>query len=259
MDIGILVMDTSNYRLSDETKPTFLTRDEELLVERLVDGELQNQEREDLIHLLDERVDGWRFLALTFLEEQSLCQALKGIKEEKCFNQDSSARTLPKKLPKRLPLRVSLWMAIGIFVVCGIVSWNKGNFEGEIAPNEGNKSVILVQQTPQLPPERKLYPMQTENSTATLPITQASGQSIILNSPSQGLSNIVTTFEDSNLDELPSLEAPLAPMEIISQLNDNSELDYLDTRRDIYKFPLQGGKTLILPIDTYHTRTGNVW
>ena len=90
-------MDTSHNSLLDEADLTFLTRDEELLVERLVDGELQDQEREALIHLLDERVDGWRFLALTFLEEQTLRQALKNIKPEDYSDPMPRARSFQKE------------------------------------------------------------------------------------------------------------------------------------------------------------------
>lgn len=253
-------MDTSNNRLPDEADLTFLTRDEELLVERLVDGELPDQERGALIHLLDERVDGWRFLALTFLEEQALRQALKNIKPEDYSYPMSRARSFPKEktLLKR-PIYASIGMAIGILLVCGIVFWNIGEVDRETLPSEGNGSVMLVDQSPKIFPDDEVYLAHGDNIAATPPIVQASEHNIILNSPSQGLSNIVTTLENCSYNEMPSLEPPPAPVEVISQLNDNSELVDLDTRRDIYKFPLQGGKTLILPIDTYHIRTGNVW
>ena len=253
-------MDTSHNSLLDEADLTFLTRDEELLVERLVDGELQDQEREALIHLLDERVDGWRFLALTFLEEQTLRQALKNIKPEDYSDPMPRARSFPKEqLRLKRPIYASIGMAIGILLVCGIVFWNIGEVDRETSPSQGGGTVMLVDQSPKIFPEDKTYVAHGDNNVATPPIVQASGQNIILNSPSQGLSNIVTTLENCSFNEMPSLEPPPAPMEVTSQLNDNSELVDLATRRDIYKFPLQGGKTLILPIDTYHIRTGNVW
>ena len=54
-----------------------LTEEEELLVERLVDNELSESERNDLLFRLDETVDGWRFCALTFLEAQAFRAAMR--------------------------------------------------------------------------------------------------------------------------------------------------------------------------------------
>ena len=151
-------MDTSNNRLLDETDLTFLTRDEELLVERLVDGELPDQEREALIHLLDERVDGWRFLALTFLEEQALRQALKNIKPEDYSDPMPRSRYFPKEQPRlKRPIYASIGMAIGILLVCGMAFWNIGEVDRKTLPDEGGGSVMLVDQFPKMFPEGKVY------------------------------------------------------------------------------------------------------
>ncbi len=46
-------------QISDEVSTDFSAEDE-LLVERLVDGEATDEEREKIVYRLDETVDGWR-------------------------------------------------------------------------------------------------------------------------------------------------------------------------------------------------------
>jgi hypothetical protein len=49
----------------------FLTSDEERLIDRLVDGELSDQERRELLLKFENQSDGWRRCALAFLEAQT--------------------------------------------------------------------------------------------------------------------------------------------------------------------------------------------
>ena len=46
------------------------------IFDRLVDGELSEAERRELLQMLDRRPDGWRRCALAFLEQQTWGQAL---------------------------------------------------------------------------------------------------------------------------------------------------------------------------------------
>ena len=58
-------------------------RSEELgpiVLDRLIDGELDESQRRDLLRSLDHRPDGWRQCALAFLEAQSWGQTLKGLR-----------------------------------------------------------------------------------------------------------------------------------------------------------------------------------
>ena len=53
------------------------------LIERLVDNELGEQERYDLLNYLDRTQDGWRNCALSFLEAQSFHSSLKKAYDKK--------------------------------------------------------------------------------------------------------------------------------------------------------------------------------
>src|SRR5688500_14578872 len=48
-----------------------LTSDDERLIDRLVDGELTDPERRELLLKLENQSDGWRRCALAFLEAQT--------------------------------------------------------------------------------------------------------------------------------------------------------------------------------------------
>ena len=47
-------------------------------IDRLVDGELSRDERRAVLMALDHERDGWRQLALAFLESQALRESLNG-------------------------------------------------------------------------------------------------------------------------------------------------------------------------------------
>jgi hypothetical protein len=55
----------------------YAPENDDLLFDRLVDGELSADERRQLLASLDDRADGWRRCALAFLEAQSLRGALQ--------------------------------------------------------------------------------------------------------------------------------------------------------------------------------------
>ena len=94
-------MNVHNDSQISEDEKAFLSPEDELLIERLVDGELSDEEREDLLYRLDEKIDGWRFCALSFLEAQSFRSALKNMTKKK--KKTPIAARLPRRL-LRLPI-----------------------------------------------------------------------------------------------------------------------------------------------------------
>jgi hypothetical protein len=57
--------------------------DQSRLIDRLVDGELSGDERGELLSRLDQSADGWRMLALAFLEAQTWRSALHAAHDPK--------------------------------------------------------------------------------------------------------------------------------------------------------------------------------
>lgn len=61
-----------------------LTQEDKILIELLVDGELEEPDRKDLLIRLEQIEGGWRFCAITFLEAQSLHEVLSKGRRIQC-------------------------------------------------------------------------------------------------------------------------------------------------------------------------------
>jgi hypothetical protein len=83
------------------------THDDNLIFDRLADGELSNAERQKLLASLDSRVDGWRRCALALLEAQTWRKDFKSFVTQKAPpSVVQVAATVPPELPAR-PMRGS--------------------------------------------------------------------------------------------------------------------------------------------------------
>ncbi len=83
--------------------------DDNVLFDRLADGELADDERHELLSSLDGRTDGWRQCALALLEAQTWR------KEFKTFIQQEAPPTVVQveaAMPSRLPARPVRWLAL---------------------------------------------------------------------------------------------------------------------------------------------------
>ena len=65
---------------------------EDLLRQRFVDGELNEQEEQRFLGGLDDRPDGWRQLALAFAAERTWARACNPL-SMKCGSRSEGART----------------------------------------------------------------------------------------------------------------------------------------------------------------------
>jgi hypothetical protein len=77
---------------------------DDVLFDRLVDGELSADERRQLLASLDDRPDGWRRCALAFLEAQSWGGAMRGIVRE-----PAAAATVAPSLKTPAPMGRLRW------------------------------------------------------------------------------------------------------------------------------------------------------
>jgi hypothetical protein len=93
----------------------------EALIDRLVEGELDGPARRALLLDLDARSDGWRRLALAFLEAQAWREALGGLARE-----HPEPAGQPPRRPGRWPV-VRPWLArAAAFLVVFGLGWGAG-------------------------------------------------------------------------------------------------------------------------------------
>ncbi len=99
-----------------------ITADEELLIERLVDGELASDERRELIRRLDETLDGWRFCALSFLEEQTFKEAVRRVKLNSKTDGFNITRENLTNISKRTRAVGNLWRPLAASAVAVLIA-----------------------------------------------------------------------------------------------------------------------------------------
>ncbi len=97
---------------------------DDLQLDMLVDGELSEEERREVLLRLDSEPDGWRRCALAFLEAQSWREAMRSVSDESAAAAPGSRRLLahpgktplhaaPASLDTPKSRRPTVFMAIG--------------------------------------------------------------------------------------------------------------------------------------------------
>lgn len=274
----------SDSQFNDFEKAT-LSPEDELLVERLVDGELSDEEREDLVYRLDEMIDGWRFCALSFLEAQSFRAALRNLSDGREKQVVADKPQVQKDLD--VPLRksstktwrnYSLSAAAG-FLVAAVSFGSVGVFgpspsapapPNDLAQTSGStrhdfEGAPLVSPQEELPValDQHVQPVAISSSPgSSLLAGSVTPRTVVLNNPSQGLSNVTTTCEEvADYDPQTFQTANSAiPQEVVNHMYNVG--GSVDAHRDEYRFPLDNGRVLILPVDTYNVKSdGNqlIW
>ena len=107
------------------------TTHDNILFDRLVDGDLSDAERRRLLESLDTRPDGWRHCALAFLEAQSWRDDLGALVLGPAQRQTDAQGVSPSTVGDRRPLRRGMtWLAIaaGLLVAfrLGLMQRNDG-------------------------------------------------------------------------------------------------------------------------------------
>lgn len=243
---------------------TYLSPEEELLVERLVDGELSDEERELIVNRLDETVDGWRFCALSFLETQSFREALKKYPKGGGTSTLSSlvVPTTQKVNNKRLSKD---WRALSFSAAAGflVATVAIGGFIKYSSPSSSAqpKPAALVfheeSATNSLKTEPDVaFPVQKEaNADGKLLADSITPQTVVLNNPAKGLSNITTPcLEIAQYDpEDLQITNSTIPQEVVNHMYNVGGT--ISAHRDEYRFPLDDNRILIVPVDTYDVKS----
>ncbi len=215
--------------------------------DRLVDGQLSEQQRHDLLAGLDDEQGGWRRCALAFLESQCWKQALGAIVRESLSPAEPAAAThplrsvWPGRLGTVLAMAASFMLAIwlGWWVqrervgLHGILT-DKGGI-GELAQNIGLQ--------PQLPPAEPAPRVDAPRS----PWRTVSVSAPVRNGE-PGPSFNLPVVERDNIDEQWLRSVPPAIPEKVRQALVRTGHE-IQQRRGLVSAPLEDGRRLVVPVD----------
>jgi hypothetical protein len=224
---------------------------DDLDLDLLVDGELGDQGRGELLARLDRVPGGWRRCALAFLEAQSWTQDLKAIRQESPATAQVP-RLAPQRGSEQSRLRTVLAMAASFLIALGLGAYFRGFWSRlETTANLAQMAVTLPsmpQSGPSVPPGSVDSPGPVSPEiwqTVALPVADGSGGS----TESVPLPARVADHLDPQwLESFP----PAMPRDVISALRESGH--EVQQQRQLVPFPLQDGRRLVVPVDQVEVR-----
>jgi hypothetical protein len=218
--------------------------------DRLVDGELGEEERRQLLANLDGEPGGWRRCALAFLESQCWQQVLGRMSQE----------NVPRATPAR-PMRVSRarWSGhlstLAAMAACFLVAFWVGSrvqqMRRELPGVPGGMTGELARTVPVEP--TRIVPSQPERSLAGMMPAASNPWRMVTVAAPAGQANAgsalqVPAVERERLDPqwLRSLP-PAIPDDVMQALSRTGHR--IDQHRELVPVPLQDGRQLVMPVD----------
>jgi hypothetical protein len=133
-------------------------------IDRLVDGELNQDERRDLLLRLEATPDGWRACALAFLEAQEFTQASRAWTRELAAPPPLTSARIPDRPRRPSALRLALAATlIGLAFLAGLLAGGKSparEDRAEIATSDPATVVPKPRPTVPLAPDIALAQVQ---------------------------------------------------------------------------------------------------
>jgi hypothetical protein len=146
----------------NENKPL----NEDILLDRLVDGELKGSERRQLLESFDKRPEGWRRCALTFLEAQSWREEMGQVARGLASDTDEPKLSVPfvAPNPKHWP-KAATWlaMAAGLLLAFGL-GWMQRDRGPSIAGGAANHPTTQIATV--TPPSNPISPNSAKSGDA---------------------------------------------------------------------------------------------
>jgi len=223
---------------------------EEILLDRLVDGELTGSERRQLLESFDKRPEGWRRCALAFLEAQSwreeMGQVARGLVSEAKEPKSPASSVAPNR---KSSWSAATWlaMAASLLVAFGL-GWIQHERGHSIAVNSPNPSGQIASVTP---PSNSSPKQGTKPSDAVTFFVRDDGGR---------MQPVRVPLVDANtLDkELGVTFQTGVPDDVRNQLKDNGYT--VNSKRQYAPLWLENGRPMILPVeDTNIIPASNVY
>jgi hypothetical protein len=220
--------------------------------DRLVDDELNEEERRELLGRLDDESDGWRRCALAFLEAQCWKKVLGQIPNEPKEKEiDKPTTKNPRRSPWTERLTVLSAMAASFLVALLLGTLTHHVWVG--LPNGPDASNAIAKKSNDLQPVPQPNRPETELARATPKTSAASDpwHTVTVSTQSDGkprpLMN-VPAVERDNVDEQWLRSMPSAvPDNVVQALNRTGH--QIETRREMVPVPLKDGRRLVVPVD----------
>jgi anti-sigma factor RsiW len=234
----------------------YLSSEDQRLLDRLVDGELNDAERRELLLRLERTPDGWRWCAAAFLEAQAWRgEARDMISPQPAHSQTAglSAKLQPASLAAARP-SVQIWMplalAAGLLVATTWVFLNRNPDatapNGQpVAGNPPTGSPIQVAGDPSIAPSQRVAP-------------QAQNLQLVVNGGPDGRRNVEVPLVDAaGMDEaLFGQWSQSLPPEVIRMLEQNGH--QVVRERRLVPFNLNDGRRVVVPMDQVEIRPVNM-
>lgn len=253
-----------------------LTIEDEVMLERLVDNELSEQERREILLKLETISNGWRSCAIAFLEAQTFKAALKDIAQPRSVISTSDEQLIPSvgrsSIPRNALKKTTTYglpfVSAATFLCALGLFWFSSNDQNTSKPLPGSSVQVAQVEFPSQPnePTASSRPVDTlavdrdevglarsgglvDAQTSSAPI-----RTVTFNCPKHGLTNVsAPCIERDSFDpqvlNTTSLELP---NELFEQLSQDG--GRVNAKRESYHFPLEDGRVLILPVDSYEVR-----
>ncbi len=230
---------------------------DDLRFDRLVDGELSEKERRELLVGLDGEPGGWRRCALAFLESQCWKQAFGTVAQDRPPVGQVAGQLPPRRSPWPRRMGTLLAMAASFVAAFWLGSWTQQTWLGQrsIPTGSAGTTDVAIAGRPAAWPDR----LQRGGPDASPQGNPASSPwrlvtlSTPANGPVPGRSIQLPAIERDSVDEqwLRSLP-PAIPDEVLRALARTGH--EVKQRRELVSMPLRDGRRLVAPIDQVEVR-----
>jgi predicted RNA binding protein YcfA (HicA-like mRNA interferase family) len=231
---------------------TYLSGEDQRLLDLLVDGELNDADRRELLLRLERAPDGWRRCAAAFLEAQAWRGEARAMVTAPAAPSERSGRPQPASLAGARS-SVQIWMplalAAGLLVATTWVFWNR-NADGPVGPGlAGN-------------PPQKVPALSGNNGPGSRinpgPATSPQSVQLVVDGGADGQRNVEVPLVDAaQMDEaLFGQFSPALPPEMIRFLEQNGH--QVVRERQLRPYELRDGRRIVVPVDQVEIRPVNV-
>ncbi len=233
--------------------------DDEFRFDRLVDGELSETERRELLSNLDDEPSGWRRCALAFLEAQEWKRQFGAIKQHEPA---APPRAQPPARRSRFAHRVATLMAVAASFLVAL-------FLGSVLQRAWHGQPLGSPASSQMAEHAPALPSSTELPVVAPPVTQPSTAQLAQTEPQRADSpsspwQMVTVRRPDAVDgsgaiQLPAVERDQLDENWLSSLPSAMPRDVLESlrrtghevqqHRQLVPLEMQDGRRLVVPVD----------